>query len=266
MLNKFVFYFKLNKIVFFELEREISQSLGVSIRLKGFHLRRSSHDKNYLIFSSGKIIAIARVNKEILLRKKFPKYFNDNNLDFINREFLRFQREYEKYKKASEFALAPKPLYLEEGALVCEYIDAPDALSLIKKDKESLWKIFERVLIALSKLHKIGVIHRDASLYNTLICSDGRTVFIDMERGELPGMYTFQEYIVFDYLHLLDTSLKFFSSKELRFNRYFEIIKNNTGQNLNLGRLDNPEFIERYFPRIKRIDTDLKTIKSILKE
>lgn len=245
----------------FVIEKRISRFFNTPVKLR-LCFRKSSLDNIYHVISRHKVIAVARIRNEFLLRLALNKNSSDwDRLLVLSAE--RFKREWEKYQKSSLYSLSPTPLYREDGVLVCEFVDAPTALEITQKDKKSLWFIVERVLEGLKKLHEIEIIHGDAALYNTLILSDGGTVFIDME-SHIPQIANFfPEQAVFDYLHFLDTTLKFFPIPVRSFEIWLNILKKNIESNLSLGSFDHPEILAKHFPRLSKIDPQLKNLHSI---
>jgi len=245
----------------FAIEKRISRFFNTSVSLRPC-LRKSPHDSIYNVISRHKVIAVARIRNEFLLRFRLKKNSSDwDELLILSAEC--FKREWEKYQKSSLYSLAPTPLYREDGVLVCKFVDAPTALEITQKDKKSLWFIVERVLEGLKKLHEIEIIHGDAALYNTLIPSDGGTVFIDMEYHVPQIANSLPEQAVFDYLHFLDTTLKFFPTPIRDFGIWLNILQKHIESNLSLGNFNHPEILAKYFPRLSKIDPQLKNLHGI---
>jgi tRNA A-37 threonylcarbamoyl transferase component Bud32 len=67
-----------------------------------------------------------------------------------------------------------------------------------------LANIFE----ALKGLHKLGIFHGDASIFNCIITTENRCIFFDLE-GAILDSDSYQHKAAYEYLHLADTSIKF---------------------------------------------------------
>ncbi len=240
-----------------ELELRLTDFFGYPVVLRQ-SFRKSSDDNIYEVLSGNKIIAMARVRNEFRL-KAIAKSFDDYNR--ILRELEKnFQREWDKSKKASLDGLAPEPLFREEGVSVFRFIEGKKALDVIKKDCSNFESILATILEALDSLYRLGMVHGDLAIYNCIITKEGRCVFFDLE-DDVPNFDSFAKKVAYEYLHLIDSSLKFLTPKYKKIEFWVEIF--NKHLSIKAKGIDTTFFSQKAgrFTRLNKIDPGFKKIK-----
>ena len=127
----------------------------------------------------------------------------------------KIQREWDAYTTGFPMGLTPEPLWRDNRALLCAYVDAQP----IKRELESGAGVSPLTLTAevlphIARLHEAGLAHMDMSLSNILRdASKGKLLFVDFEYGAAAGL-TFEQQCLYDYLRLLESVWKFLSPSE----------------------------------------------------
>jgi len=124
----------------------------------------------------------------------------------------KLSREWDAYTAGHPLGLAPRPLWRDARAMLCEYVDALPLDRIAEMERKSLLDIAAEALSAISRLHAAGISHMDMSLSNILM-SEGRHLFVDFEYGPAAGL-SFEQQCLYDYLRLLESFWKLLGPAE----------------------------------------------------
>jgi len=121
----------------------------------------------------------------------------------------RLLREWNAYQLGYPHGLTPKPVWHSHDATLCDYIPLHTMHSRLLANPEEFWRLVIQASLRLSQLHKLGLIHMDASLANILAEEKLiNMIFIDFEFAPAEHLSVDQQR-AYDYLRLLESSLKF---------------------------------------------------------
>jgi hypothetical protein len=240
-----------------QLRGRLSNFFGSPIKLLRC-FRKSSRDNIYRIVSDGRVIAIARVLNEHRLKilARSPEKYND----LLANQNRKFQREWEMSQRAQTYFLAPVPLFKDDGIMVFKFVEGTLAVEIIKKDPNKLKPIVTIILETLNLLYQLDIFHGDLTLAHCIITGEGKCVFFDLET-EMPDLGSREKKIAYEYLHLIDTSIKFlpeeYQNIELWidiFNKYFDAHR--------VNGVDITAF-KKAFKRLDMLDPDFVKLKKV---
>ena len=192
--NLKTFYSNRHKIK--KAKKELREHLGdVEFKFASF----GGADMNYYIYLDKKRFAMMRL-AIVDIEKD-----NERPLLRFNKE-KRLKKEYDAYTLGSTKNLTPKVLYHSSQMLVCEYLDGQRVFDILKKDKSSVWDILIEATSLYSNLHKLGVVHLDATLKNFIV-HDKKMKVIDFEYypAQRVSLATQKAY---DYVRVIEHSLR----------------------------------------------------------
>jgi len=182
---------------------EIGAQLGERVTLERSGAR--GRDSIYLARTSDGIAGALRVVNPYLRRKALSAGMPFEALPVEER----LDREWRCYTAGSKEGLTPKPLWLGEDALLCEYIPGERLSDRLFARPQRFWPLLVAGTRCIAALHHTGVTHMDASLANMVAESETqRIVFIDFEYGPRPGLSAADQR-AYDYLRLLESVIKF---------------------------------------------------------
>jgi hypothetical protein len=121
----------------------------------------------------------------------------------------RFEREWQAYTVGAPAGLTPRPLWRTEDALVCEYLPWRPLHDRFREDPSRFWDYLCHATRCIARLHRLGLVHMDASLAN-ILADDGLTAgaCIDFEYAPA-GFLSAPQQRAYDYLRLLESCIKF---------------------------------------------------------
>lgn len=254
-ISDWYYDFKLRKRIR-EIENLLTVFFNHPVKLKKL-FRKSSRDNIYKILSGGKVVAVARVRNKLRLKnlansdKKYNRAITDSK--------KRFQREWEKCQKAWPHKLTPEPLLRGDDFLVLKFVEGRTALEEISRDNSKIQFIIERILEASRHIHQLNIFHGDLSIFNCIITNENRCVFFDLE-NKIPDFSLAADKIVFEYFHLIDTSLKFLSQDYRNIDFWAQLLGKH-GSPMAKGA-DIDAFREK-FKRLEGIDPEFKKLKKV---
>lgn len=121
----------------------------------------------------------------------------------------RLLQEWHAYEQGADKGLTPHPLWRCNDAIVCKFLPYSRLHSELLESPNNFWQLIVLASQRLSELHKIGLVHMDASLANILTDpSKDHLVFVDFEYGPNMILNTGQQR-AYDYLRLLESSMKY---------------------------------------------------------
>jgi RIO-like serine/threonine protein kinase len=241
-----------------QIEKILSDFFKSSVRLVPL-FRKSSQDNIYNVLVQGKASAVVRVRNEFKLKALANSSGGYDRLLVKSKE--KFQREWVKCQKAYQDFLTPEPLFKKEDFMVFRFVEGNTALEEIKKDVKRVESVFAKIIKAVEKLHRLGIFHGDLSIFNCIITGQGRCVFFDLEK-EVPGFSSISEKKAYEYLHLIDTSLKFLPQKYKEIKFWVEILNKYMASKIEVVDI---EYFRGRFKRLESIDSGLEGLNSFLK-
>lgn len=136
------------------------------------------------------------------------------NLPFIPLDSRsKIEREWSAYTTGFVASLTPQPLWHNDFAILCSYINGTSLYQMFSQGHSPLTLITD-ALPHIAALHQSGTTHMDMSPANILIEKEtGRTLFIDFEYGAAPGL-TLEQQQLYDYLRLLESTWKMLTPEE----------------------------------------------------
>jgi hypothetical protein len=187
-----------------ELESELSQSLGLQIRLTPAS-SKGGYDEIYYADQPGNRVAVVRVNSPYKTQND-PIGPADPGVPLA--AIQRLSREWDAYQALSPLQLSPRPIWRTHDAIACSWIDWPRASVTLAKFRSECWQVFERLIPAIARMHHRGITHLDLNLGNVLIerCGSGVAI-IDFEFGPVDWVNLDQQ-MAFDYLRVVDDFTK----------------------------------------------------------
>jgi len=203
-LKKTIYLWK-NRKAIKNIQDELSQHLGKKLILTNRNAK-GANAESFLAMSNKVICASLRITN--LQKSSSIKTIKPHAIKFRLNGKERIQFEHDSYKYLSSYSLSPKPIYLTDKFLACEYINGLKLSLLIKMDPGSAWWILEQGLTLVRRMHELGVAHLDLNLGN-IICShcDKKLFVIDFEYLPNPQITTNTLYLI-DYLLFLNDLLR----------------------------------------------------------
>lgn len=132
----------------------------------------------YKILSEGaeaKILLANIFGKEYVVKQRIPKTYRVKELDL---QILkkRTKREANILHIAKNVVNCPYVFYSDNRTIIMEYLDYPEAKSVVEKQPD----ILKKIALNVSKLHEKNIIHGDLTLSNILFDThNGDPYFID---------------------------------------------------------------------------------------
>ncbi len=90
----------------------------------------------------------------------------------------RIDKEWNAYATMSPHGLSPSPLWKNEKAMACSFIEAQRASRRLINVKDEFWDIAESIFLAIQKMHECNITHMDLNLGNILIQPQSQNVYI----------------------------------------------------------------------------------------
>lgn len=225
-----------------------------------YQFRKSSRDSIYKLNSDGKTYGVARIRNPYRLQRQ-ARLSNRSYQEVVAKSKIFFDRELAKMYKAGPCGLSPQLLYAREGVTVSEYIDAPLASEIIKKDKNKIEPILTLVINSLAKLHnEADIIHGEASLYHCFVTADNKGVFFDFESDA--AQVDSASRFAYDYLHLIDRGFKFLPKQYQNLNFWFDMLKDKISPKAKGAKIGS--FVSA-FPRINEVDKGLQGVEKFFR-
>lgn len=164
-------------------------------------------DINFLIKKNRRTFAMMRL---AITDKK------DTNSFPIQRFEIKKRIAYEKraYKYGGTLGITPKLLYFCDECTVCEYIEGKSAYNIIKKDPSKGWELLAELFPLYHRLHCENIVHLDATLKNIFFDTKiNQFKLVDFEYYP-NSTVTLKQQKLYDYLKLLEYTLRFIPQKE----------------------------------------------------
>jgi serine/threonine protein kinase len=188
-------------------QNEISAELSALAGNKVYFERSGSRgqDSIYIVRSKRQKIGVLRLYNP--WRKK--KTIEPSMPYILLPPVSRLLREWNAYQLGSAHGLTPTPVWRCHDAILCDYIPWRTLHYRLLANAEEFWLLVIQASLRLGKLHKLGLTHMDASLANILADDELINIkFIDFEFAP-SGRLSVDQQQVYDYLRLLESSLKF---------------------------------------------------------
>jgi len=185
-----------------QVQQQLSDHLNQKLQLKPAS-GKAGQDQIYNAYNGQKIIAIVRIqNKNI--PDEPPKWNFRNALELQPR----MENEWNAYSMLSSQALSPTPLWRNEIAIACSWVNANRASRRFIHAKKDFWVLVEIIFDAVCKMHNCGITHMDLNLGNILINQTTNDItFIDFEFAPADWVSPNQQRIC-DFLCLLNEFCK----------------------------------------------------------
>lgn len=125
--------------------------------------------------AEAKIYLIEKDFKKCVLKERISKNYRAKELDS---EILkkRVKSEFNILQKANKIINVPKVYFIEDYKIIMEYLDLPEAKTILKKNNSILRIIAKEI----SKMHSHNIIHGDLTLCNILFdVNQNKPYFID---------------------------------------------------------------------------------------
>ena len=195
------------------LEAEISRVLDVGVRLQ--LTGGGGRDSIYYAVAGRRQIGVVRLVNPFKRRpptKKQP--LGPSNLWWALAADRRLNREWEVYSRLAPKRLTPAPVWRTHDAIMCTYFDGQSVSKRLAADGNRYWDLMGSVLHSLRRLHDHGATHMDAKVENILTDAEARQfVFIDFDCTP-PKWADPPQQRAYDYLKLIDSSLRLVPPRE----------------------------------------------------
>lgn len=183
-------------------KKQIEESLSSHCNEKILLLpasHKGGNDQIYHAYSNGTVLFVVRVNNE----HKISHEIDSKIIKTIKPE-ERINFEWNVYNVLSQATLSPRAIWKNDFAVACEWFQWKRLSDRLKYDKSNFWSIVELVFGAISKMHKLGVVHLDLNLGNLLISETGDDVrIIDFEYIATEVLSSKQQR-VYDFLTIIN--------------------------------------------------------------
>lgn len=187
-----------------ELENLLSTALGQQVRMRPASAK-GGYDEIYYGLVEGHKELVIRANNKY---KTVHTDYDFKNLRSALEDKERLDREWTAYARLYESGIAPRPMWRNDDAIACRWLDWNRASNEIKTDDNRFWPIIERIVPTVATMHNLGVVHMDLNLGNLLMEPDGvGAVVIDFEYAP-SGWLSEGQQIAFDYLKLIDDCIR----------------------------------------------------------
>ena len=187
-----------------EVQQLICEHFTANIELKAASAK-GGYDEIYNAIKDGQVFGVVRINSDFKADKD-PIGQWDPGIPLNSTERLDY--EWYAYKKLFPANLSPEPLWRNDTAIMCSWVDAERASERLIKDRKCFWTLAEKIFGAVATMHSLGVVHLDMNLGNILVKSDNFEItIIDFEFGPADWVSPSQQR-AFDYLRLIDDFIK----------------------------------------------------------
>ena len=178
----------------------LSEKLNQTVQLKPAQ-GKAGQDQIYSVRQNRRTLAVMRIqNKYKAVSHKAPKWDFREKLDLQER----LDNEWQAYETLSPAGLSPKPLWRNEVALACTWIDGKQASKHLLQAGSNFWELADTLFDAVRRMHDCGITHMDINLGNILFHKKHNGVsFVDFEFGPADGVTEAQQRAC-DYLCLID--------------------------------------------------------------
>ncbi len=178
----------------------LSEKLEQDVQLKPAQ-GKAGQDQIYSVRQSRQTIAVIRIqNQHKAASKRAPKWDFRARLDLQER----MDNEWQAYETLSPVGLSPKPLWRNDTALACTWIDGKQASKQFLRAGNNFWELADTIFDAVRKMHDCGVTHMDLNLGNILLHTKTNSLaFVDFEFGPADWATDAQQRAV-DYLCLMN--------------------------------------------------------------
>jgi len=178
----------------------LSEQLKQEVQLKPAP-GKAGQDQIYSVQQSRRTVGVVRIrNKYRAASNEPPKWNFRARLDLQER----LDNEWQAYEKLSPADLSPKPLWRNEVALACAWVDGKQAAKHLLRAGNNFWELADRLFGAVRKMHGCGITHMDLNLGNILFNHrTNRVSFVDFEFGPADWVTKSQQRAC-DYLCLID--------------------------------------------------------------
>jgi hypothetical protein len=188
-----------------EIERELSEHCGHSVRLVSVQAQRS-YDEVFFALRDGERFGVVRVNSPVKSDPEQPTGTDHLVVPLLST--ARLDREWNAYSQLAPLGLSPQPLWRCADAIACEWLHWPRMSESIIRDRHQFWPLLACILPAVRRMHDGGVVHLDLNPGNLLIESQTQNVaFIDFEFGPVDWISVPQQR-AYDYLRLIAECLR----------------------------------------------------------
>jgi RIO-like serine/threonine protein kinase len=178
----------------------LSEKLNQTVQLKPAQ-GKAGQDQIYSVRQSHRTVAVVRIqNKYRIASNKPPKWNFRTRLDLQER----LNNEWQAYETLSPAGLSPKPLWRNEAALACTWVNGKQATPYFLRAGNNFWSLADTLFDSIQKMHDCDITHMDLNLGNILFHHrTNRISFVDFEFGPA-GWVTEAQQRACDYLCLID--------------------------------------------------------------
>ena len=183
-----------------QVQLSLSEYFKHPVRLKP-GLGKAGRDQIYSVRYRRRTIAVVRVQNTGKLVQNGHRKWN-----FRVRASMqeRIERECDAYEKLSSIGLSPRPLWRNDIACACSWVDAERAARHLVYARHNFWELVDTIFDAVRKMHDLGITHLDLNLGNILINRKTNIIsFIDFEFAP-ESWVTDSQQRVCDYFILLN--------------------------------------------------------------
>ncbi len=191
---------KLNRTEMSQVQLSLSEHFKQPVRLKPAS-GKAGIDQIYSVRYRRRTIAMVRVQNNSKIKPNGHRKWNFRVRLGIQE---RIEKEWDAYEKLSAIGLSPKPLWRNDIACACSWVDAERAARSFVYSRHDFWDLVDTIFDAVRKMHDLGITHMDLNLGNILLNQKTNTLsFIDFEFGP-ESWVTESQQRVCDYLILLN--------------------------------------------------------------
>lgn len=172
--------------------------IGKVLGTGGFGITYIAFDKRLEVpVAIKELFVVNKVKREI--RKTVLMDTTENGIQQYQELKRRFMQEAKTMAELEnvEGVVKVKDYFQENNTayIVMEYLDGKTLKELVREGKKKMSvsqavTLFEPIMHSLSKMHKVGIIHRDISLDNIMITKDHRVKLIDLGGEKRLGNYS----------------------------------------------------------------------------